>query len=208
MAVAAILAGGVFDLLRQLAGHGNSKNSCQQIKQEFQHLGSDLQAGNLSQAQSDFATLQQNLPGSSRATSGSSQSSSQSSAQTLPGTLTAAVNQLAQDLQSGNLSAAQSDLASVQQDVQQIGTQQGAGSAHHHHHHHSSNSDSTLSSSQQQTVSSLFSELGQSLQSGNLTAAQQVYTSLQQDFQQFLQSSSSSTATLPQTGGSSVNVSV
>lgn len=184
MAVAAILAGGAFDLIRHLTSHGTSKNTFQQLKQEFQQLGSDLQAGNLSQAQSDFAALQQKLPGASPANA--------SLPSTGQNTLPAALAQLSQDLQAGNLSAAQSDFAAVQQDVQQIGQQQAAGGAHHHHHHPSGNFDSSnLSSSQQQAISALFSQLGQSLQSGNLSAAQQAYTALQQDFQQFVQGNSS-----------------
>jgi hypothetical protein len=39
------------------------QNKFQQIQSEFQQLGQDLQAGNLSQAQQDFVTLTQNLPG-------------------------------------------------------------------------------------------------------------------------------------------------
>ncbi|HEY2118909.1 MAG TPA: hypothetical protein VGH37_06970 [Candidatus Acidoferrum sp.] len=100
---------------------------------------------------------------------------------------------MGQDLKSGNLSAAQSDFATVQQDVQQIAQQQSASSAHHHHHHHSSDSDSQTSS-QQTAISALFNELGTSLQSGNLTAAQQAYSTLQQDFQQFAMSGCSTNA--------------
>lgn len=66
----------------------------QQFKQELQQLGKDLQAGNLSAAQSDFATLQQEAPSSSTT---STQSSNP---------IVQAFKQLGQDLQSGNLSAA------------------------------------------------------------------------------------------------------
>jgi hypothetical protein len=37
----------------------------QQIRQEFQQLGTDLQSGNLTAAQQDFVTLQQSVPQSS-----------------------------------------------------------------------------------------------------------------------------------------------
>ena len=84
-----------------------------------------------------------------------------------------AFQQLAKDLQSGNLSAAQQDFSTIQQDVQS----QGGG---HHHHGHGESS----SAAPQNPVAELFSELGQALQSGNLSAAQQAYTTLQQDFQQ------------------------
>jgi len=77
----------------------NSSDSLQNtIQKEFQQLGQDLQSGNLSAAQSDFATLQSLGPQSN------STSSSQSS-----NPLAQAFNQLEKALQSGNLSAAQKD---------------------------------------------------------------------------------------------------
>lgn len=84
--------------------------------------------------------------------------------------------QLAKDLQSGNLSAAQQDFTAIQQAMQS------ASAAHGHHHHH--HSESSSESSSDNPISQLFSQLGQDLQSGNLTAAQQDFTSLQQQFQQ------------------------
>ena len=45
------------------------QNSAQQFRQEFQQLGQDLQAGNLSAAQSDFTTLQNLSAQNSSATS-------------------------------------------------------------------------------------------------------------------------------------------
>jgi hypothetical protein len=146
----------------------------QQIQQEFQQLGQDLQSGKLKQAQSDFTALQQNLPNQQPSTATNSQSTS---------SLQQAVARLAQDLKSGNLSAAQSDIATVQQDAQQ----QGAGRASHHHHHHGGGAQDTNSSQ----AASLFTELGQELQSGNLNGAQEVYATLQGEFQQFAGSSSS-----------------
>src|SRR5208283_4475368 len=115
------------------------------------------------------------LPSSQQGTAATALTSATSGQNSNP--LAAAVAQLGQDLQSGNLSAAQTDFTTVQQDVQQIGQQQGAGHAHHHHHH-SGGPGSGQSSSQQQTISTLFSQLGQSLQSGNLTAAQQAYSTI------------------------------
>src|SRR5580704_12929162 len=92
------------------------------------------------------------------------------------------VQKLGQDLSAGNLSAAQEDFATIQQDLQS----QSSGGGHHHHSH----AQDSSSSSQQNPLAQLFSELGQALQSGNLSAAQQAYTSLSQDFQ----STSGSTA--------------
>jgi len=50
---------------------------------------------------------------------------------------------------------------------------------HHHHHHHGGGG------SQQNAISQMFQQLGQDLQSGQLSAAQQAYGSLQQELQQF-----------------------
>ena len=85
----------------------NMQSKLRQFQQEFQQLGTDLQAGNLSAAQQDFSTL----PGS--ATQSSSTSSTASS-----NPIVQAFNQLAQDLQSGNISAAQQDYGTLKQDFQ------------------------------------------------------------------------------------------
>jgi len=85
--------------------------------------------------------------------------------------------QLGQDLQSGNLSAAQTDLTSLQQLLPPNASNTAT----------SSSMDTTLStSSSSQTnssVSSLFKQLSQDLQAGNLSAAQQDYSSIQQNLQ-------------------------
>ena len=196
---------GIFGIASTILGQISSATTPnphkQQVKQGFQLLGQDLQSGNLSQAQSDFASLQQLLPGGPQSSQLTPASGAQSS-----NPLATAVSQLAQDLKSGNLTAAQSDFATVQQNLQQAGPQ--AGAAHgHHHHHHQSDGDSGQSSGQQNPISTLFGQLGQDLQSGNLSAAQQAYSSLQQDFQQFALNNSSATSGAP-TGASGANFSV
>ena len=157
----------------------------QQFQQEFQQLGQDLQSGNLSQAQSDFATLQQNAPAGSpfSPSSTSSNPSSNTSSTSPANTIAQAVSQLAQDLQTGNLTSAQSDFATLQQDLQQNGTQGAQGHGHHHHRHRVESSDS--SSGPGSAINQAFGQLGQALQSGNLQSAQQAYSTLQQDFQEF-----------------------
>lgn len=168
MSVSGILSSAVFGI-----GANLFQNRMQKVQSEFQQLGQDLQSGNLSAAQADFATLQQLQPGTS------STSSTQSTS-----TLTQDFNQLATDLKAGNTTAAQQDYAKIQQDFQTQGTQN-----HHHHHHHQGGG--TDGSSE---ISQLFSQLGQALQSGSLSAAQQAYASLQQDFQQFAQTNAPSAA--------------
>lgn len=157
MSVSGISSSSLFDLIDSTSAQSQK----QQVQQEVQQLGKDLSAGNLSAAQADFATLQKNDPQASSATSSTSNNP-----------IAQAFQQLAQDLQSGNLSGAQQDFSTIQQDIQS----QGSG---HHHHSHPQDSSAT----QQNPVAQLFSELGQALQSGNLSAAQQTYTTLQQDFQ-------------------------
>ena len=163
MSVSGISSSSLFDLLES----ASAQNPKQQVQQEIQQLGKDLSAGNLSAAQADFATLQKNDPQASSATSSTSNNP-----------IAQAFQQLATDLQSGNLSGAQQDFSTIQQDIQS----QGGG---HHHHSHAQDSSAT----QQNPLAQLFSELGQALQSGNLSAAQQAYTTLQQDFQSTLSNS-------------------
>jgi len=174
-------------ILGQIASVTNQNPNKQQFKQGFQQLGQDLQSGNLSQAQSDFSSLQQLLPTGQQSSLLTPASGAQSGSP-----LANAVSQLAQDLKSGNTAATQSDLATVQQDVQQLGQQQGTGYAHHHHHH--GGGESSQSSSEQNALSTLFGQLGQQLQAGNLSGAQQAYSTMQQDFQQFAPNNSSSGA--------------
>lgn len=142
--------------------NSQTQNKMQQIQKEFQQLGEDLQSGNLSAAQTDFATLQQMAPQGATNTS-----------TTTTNPLQQAFQQLGQDLQSGNLSAAQQDYANIQQDFQNM-----AQHGHGHHHHHGG-SDSEMSQ-----ISQTFQQLGQALQSGNLSSAQQAYSTLQQEIQQ------------------------
>jgi len=146
------------------AGVPNARvhNNNQQFQQEFQQLGQDLQSGNLSAAQQDFGTLEQ------LGSQGNAASASQSN-----NPIAQELNQLRQDLQSGNLSAAESDYNQIQQAFQSQ-TSQGL---HHHHHHHGGGSGSNQ-------IAQLLNQLGQDLQSNNISGAQQVYATLQQDFQQ------------------------
>jgi hypothetical protein len=147
----------------------------QQFRQEFQQLGQDLQSGNLSAAQADFATLQQVGPQANSAQGTDS--------------ITQDFNLLAQDLKSGNLSAAQQDFTKIQQDVQ---TQP----VHAHHHHRGQGQAAN-------DISQEFSQLGQALQSGDLAAAQQAYKSLQQEVQTFSQTNGVAGSQAPTTSSSS-----
>ena len=151
---------------------GSMFSQLQQFQQEFQQLGKDLTSGNLSAAQTDFATLEKDMP-----QTGSSTSATQSGNQ-----IAQAFSQLSKDLQAGDLSAAQQDYANLQQDFQnQV--------PHRHHHHH------RAGGSEESQFTKLFDQLGQDLQSGNLSGAQSDWSSLQQLLQEKSSSSGSSGTT-------------
>jgi hypothetical protein len=75
---------------------------------------------------------------------------------------------LGQDLTAGNLSAAQSDFAALQQNGPQPGTTAAA---------------STNTTHSASPITQAFQRLSQDLKAGNLSAAQSDYATLQQDFQ-------------------------
>jgi outer membrane protein assembly factor BamD (BamD/ComL family) len=179
MSVAGILSTSLYDLNTQSA-----QSKLQQSRQVFQQLGQDLQSGNLSAAQSDFAALQ---PSATSTSASSLLQNNSPVAQDL--------KQLSQDLQTGNVPAAQQDYTKMQQDFQNQVV------AKHGHHHHGGGGGSGASG-----VSQLLQELGQELQSGNLTAAQQAYSTLQQDLPQFAQDSGLYQSS-PASNASSVSVS-
>jgi outer membrane protein assembly factor BamD (BamD/ComL family) len=188
MSVSGIFSGSFFDY-----GGQNVQNNRQQFQQDFQQLGEDLESGNLSAAQSDFAALQQLVPQSNSSTATQNNNP-----------IAQAFNQLAQDLQSGNLSAAQQDYTTIQQDFQsqaQAESQVSQSQVEGHHHHHGGGNDES-------EMSQLFEQLGQALQSGNLSTAQQVFSTLQQDFQQFSQPNGLvSTQSTPQQSSGSISLS-
>jgi outer membrane protein assembly factor BamD (BamD/ComL family) len=140
----------------------------------------------LAQAQSDLVTLTQNSPflqastasSAAASTSGAAGGSSSTSASNNP--IAQAFKQLAQDLQAGNVTAAQRDFSTIQRDFLNVQSQtqtQGSGGGRYHHH--------ALGSISASPLAQLFSQLGQALGAGNLSSAQQAYAALQQDFQQF-----------------------
>jgi hypothetical protein len=123
------------------------------LRENIGKLGQDLQSGNFSAAQQDFATLQ----------SGPLSSSIVSAHGNNP--IAQAVNQLAEELQTGSPTAAQPN---VQPNSQAPGqTTQTRG---HHHHAHGGGE-----------ASQLLDQLGQDLQTGSLNTAQQTYSSVLQD---------------------------
>jgi hypothetical protein len=103
----------------------NNASNFEQIKTEFQHLGQDLKSGNLQGAQQDLTNLQQDLQLISSQQVGRhhhhAESSPSSTSPQQANPIAQAFKTLAQDLQAGNLSGAQSAFAILQNDLQQIG---------------------------------------------------------------------------------------
>ena len=113
MSVGAILG----SVLQGALAATNSSSKFKQFQQEFQQLGKDLQSGNLGQAQSDLERLEHNSPFLSGSTSStSSATEARVGASTAP--ITRAFNQLERDLKAGNVTAAQQDFSTIQQDFQ------------------------------------------------------------------------------------------
>jgi hypothetical protein len=115
------------------------QNNTLQFQESFGQLGQDLQTGNLSGAEQDFATLQQINPQSASTTSTQSNNP-----------ITQAFRQLAVDLQSGNLSGAQQAYSNISQDFTEQNSQaqgqtgQSGQTEGHHHHHHGSEGTNEL----------------------------------------------------------------
>ena len=128
------------------------------FRSEFEQLGKDLQSGDLVAAQKDFAALQQLQ---------ADQTGSTPDASVDP--LQAALKKLAQDLQTQDTNAVQKDYANV------LHVYQNHASPVHRHHAHSSGESDAIRQS--------ITELGQALRAGDLRAAQQAYSALQQEFQ-------------------------
>jgi hypothetical protein len=135
--------------------------------QDLGELGDDLQSGDLNAAEQDFSALQLD-GGKTNATSGSSSASSTSGSSTAAQSnnpISQAINQLSVDIQTGNLTAAQQDYSNIQQDVPNASQSQ-AGAPHFNHERHVTG------------LNDLVDQLGQQLQSNNLSTAQQTYSSV------------------------------
>jgi len=186
-------------ILSTLSRSHDQPSRFQQTRNEFQQLGQDLQAGNLTKAQTDFTTLSQDL-------SGTNQSNRNTTSSVSP-----AFSQLGQDVRSGNLQAAQQDFTTLQHDLQQNAARVG-GYQHRHHPHEADRPDNSSSAQQTNSIVQAFSQLAQTLLAGNLQGAQQAFSTVQNDLQQiggFITSGSGSvgsTAARPAAGNLNVTV--
>jgi hypothetical protein len=158
----------------------SGQNPIQQALEDYTQLGSDLQSGNLSGAQSDYANLNQLV----QAYQGSS--SSDAAIQTDFATL-------GQDLQSGNLAQSQSEFTQLQSDLN-AATQTAA------------TATSSVTTPQPNPVLQVrqdYRQLASALQSGSLTNAQAGFAAFEQALQ--TQSGSSSTSTPASTTSSTTS---
>ena len=143
-----------------------------QFQKELQQLSQDLQAGNLSASQVDFAALQK-LGGVSSPTASPSAPATATATAPSVSPFAADLLQLGKDLKAGNLSVAQQDFTKSQADPQS--ETQGA-SAHHPHHGGG-------------FTGAVIDHFDPAARTGGLTAAQQGYSTLQGVLQRFAQHS-------------------
>lgn len=191
MSISGILSSCLYGNYANYSSTSSTQSKQDPFKQEFAQLGTDLQSGDLAAAQADLALIQSHAPSGTTSSSTSSTTSTKDA-------LSQDFAQLSKDLQSGDTSDAQQDYAKIQQDFQSQGPQM-----HKHRHHNDSSSatsSSSTSDSSQTDIGQLMSQLGDALQSGDLSAATQAYKLLQLDFQQYGSSANTSS-------GSSTSVS-
>jgi ribosomal protein S20 len=117
-----------------------------QMVQNFNAIGSALQSGDLTTAQSALTAFQQALPGSS-STSTSQPFGKNSQANTDYQSLTSS-------LKSGDLASAQKAFTSLQKDLKPAQTTQAAHKGHHHHHSSSATAATPAATTASPTVSS------------------------------------------------------
>ncbi|MGC2325590.1 MAG: hypothetical protein WA604_02680 [Candidatus Sulfotelmatobacter sp.] len=168
----------------------SNSNKLSQLREQFQQLGQDLQAGNLSGAQSDFASLQQ-------------EASLGSGSTTAPANdpVTQALKQLQTDLQTGDLAGTTpKPVGSVPIAIEDPRTHGGRG---HNPFGPEGPEDPTTPGS-----NTSLEQLGQALQSNNLSAAQQAYNSVLQGLPLSLSNGMLSTPDVMSQSGGGVSLSI
>jgi len=175
--------------LQQLVGNPSSSNAST-IQTDFATLGKAIQSEDVTQAQSAFAQLQSDYqtanqpPSAAGTTTASTTTQAQDQSTTTTAPVQNPVQQVRQDyaelanaLQSGNLTTAQSAFTALQQALQ---TQSGPSTA-----------STTTSATSGDPIANDLSALGQALSSSNLTQAQSAFSQLQTDIRTAQQSATS-----------------
>ena len=138
----------ITDLQQLMPDSSASNQTPNAFPTDLNAVGQALQSGNVSDAQVDFAKLQQdvqsaqghhhhhhrqdNVSASTQSTAGIQTDNGQGGSSQNP--LSTDLNAVAQALQSGNLSDAQDAFAKLQQDMMSV-------QGHHHYHHHNASAD-------------------------------------------------------------------
>ena len=149
------------------------QNPFQKIQQDFKQLASALQSGDLSGAQSAYASIEQLLPANQSSSSSATGSNGSNAIQS-------DFASLGQALQSGDLSEAQSAFGQLQSDLK-TATQSAQTPLQGEDQYVGSTSQQGLSVAQQ--VQQDYAQLASSLQSGDLAGAQSAFANLQQALQ-------------------------
>ena len=132
----------------------STTSTYKKIKEDMQALAKALQSGDLTSAQSVFATLQKDAPNLT----------AESQNANTTNTRAQALSALSASLQSGNLTQAQQDFTALQQAMQGSSSVQG-----HHHHPHPSTDSSTsqTAATESSSAGDLFSTLAEQDTSSN-----------------------------------------
>ncbi|MGP0071704.1 MAG: hypothetical protein ACLPWF_07190 [Bryobacteraceae bacterium] len=168
MSISALSSNLIADLSQQY-----QQNPFQKIQQDFKQLASDLQSGDMSGAQSAYASIEQLLPANQ---SSSSSPTGSNGSSTIQNDFAA----LGQALQSGDLSQAQSAFSQLQSDFK-AASQSAQALPQREDQYVGSSAQQGLSVAQQ--VQQDYAQLASSLQAGDLSGAQSAFASLQQALQ-------------------------
>ena len=167
----------------------------QQRQQDFKSIANALQSGDLSTAQSAFASLLQTFPNSSSPVNNLTQNAATVSAtgsSNSANSVSSDLSALGQAIQSGDLTGAQNDFSKLMRDMQSIG------GGHHHHHHYKTSANApqtttaaaTGSDASTNSIATDLAALGQVLQTGDLNSAGSIFSRLIQDMQTINQANS------------------
>lgn len=170
----------------------NVQSAYQPIKSGFRQLAKDLKAGDLTQAQSDYATLSNDI-----------------SASPLQGneTLTQDLGVLGAALDAGNLTDAQAAFKTLAHDLRQ------AGRTRHHHHEPRDGGPLHIDTGHRPPpgpIAEAFKSLKSALKAGDIGGAQEAYSTLQQVLAQYGLSADAVTAdsAAAPTPGSNLNLAI
>jgi DNA-binding FadR family transcriptional regulator len=168
MSISSLASNLIADLSQQY-----QQNPFQKIQQDFKQLASALKSGDLSGAQSAYASIEQLLPANQSSSSSATGSNGSNAIQS-------DFASLGQALQSGDLSEAQSAFGQLQSDLK-TATQSAQTPLQGEDQYVGSTSQQGLSVAQQ--VQQDYAQLASSLQSGDLAGAQSAFANLQQALQ-------------------------